>query len=128
MHHGVVSSGSTACVITHVMSAVALSCEHLILPSGHCKKLAPAWGELGQSFENVSDVVVAHVDCTQAKKVCSDAKVSCWFQHLQQVYSCTCKDSCTKRECACRLVVIPHLSCFLMVKSKKPTEVGLDLQ
>ncbi|KAL3140311.1 hypothetical protein ABBQ38_004576 [Trebouxia sp. C0009 RCD-2024] len=57
------------------MSAIALSCEHLTLPLGHCKKLAPAWGELGQSFENVSDVVVAHVDCTQAKKVCSDAKI-----------------------------------------------------
>lgn len=54
----------------------ALWCDHFILPSGHCKKLAPAWGELGQSFENASDVVVAHVDCTQAKKVCTDAKVS----------------------------------------------------
>lgn len=42
---------------------------------GHCKRLAPAWGELGQSFENDSDVVIAHVDCTKAKAVCTEAKI-----------------------------------------------------
>lgn len=42
---------------------------------GHCKKLAPTWSELGQSFEKDSDVVIAHVDCTKAKKVCSNAKI-----------------------------------------------------
>ena len=52
---------------------------------GHCKRLAPAWGELGQSFENDSDVVVAHVDCTQAKKVCANAKVS---QHQDCLSGC----------------------------------------
>lgn len=44
--------------------------------AGHCKKLAPAWSNLGQSFQNDSDVVIAHVDCTKAKQVCSNAKVS----------------------------------------------------
>lgn len=42
---------------------------------GHCKKLAPAWSELGKSFDNDSAVVIAHVDCTKAKTVCSNAKI-----------------------------------------------------
>ena len=54
---------------------------------GHCKKLAPTWSELGQSFEKDSDVVIAHVDCTKAKKVCSNAKVT-YQTMVQFVFAC----------------------------------------
>ena len=60
----------------HFSEKLCFDCQIGLYCLGHCKRLAPAWGELGQSFENESDVVVAHVDCTQAKKVCANAKVS----------------------------------------------------
>lgn len=46
-----------------------------VAAAGHCKRLAPAWGDLGQSLAKDEDVVVAHVDCTKAKTICSNAKV-----------------------------------------------------
>ncbi|DBB18172.1 hypothetical protein WJX82_000775 [Trebouxia sp. C0006] len=43
---------------------------------GHCKKLALAWSELGKTFENDQDVVIAHIDCTKSSKVCTKAKIT----------------------------------------------------
>jgi len=43
---------------------------------GHCKRLAPAWGDLGQSLAKDDDVVIAHVDCTKAKSTCSSAQIA----------------------------------------------------
>jgi len=42
---------------------------------GHCKKLAPTWGDLGSYFKDNDDVVVAHIDCTAHKDVCQKAEV-----------------------------------------------------
>ena len=76
MHHGVVSSMNKSPVVASTCVVLCSQCLLALLCSGHCKKLAPAWSELGKSFENDSDVVIAHVDCTQTSKVCSKAKVS----------------------------------------------------
>jgi len=37
---------------------------------GHCKKLAPVWDEVGQSFRTTPGVTLAKVDCTQAQELC----------------------------------------------------------
>lgn len=42
---------------------------------GHCKRLAPTWGELADFFANDDKVSIDHVDCTKQKSVCSKAKV-----------------------------------------------------
>ena len=34
---------------------------------GHCKKLEPAWTDLGATFANEDGVLIAHVDCDAAK-------------------------------------------------------------
>ncbi|KAK9864891.1 hypothetical protein WJX84_012288 [Apatococcus fuscideae] len=42
---------------------------------GHCKRLAPTWGELADFFASDDKVSIDHVDCTKQKSVCSKAKV-----------------------------------------------------
>ena len=59
---------------------------------GHCKRLAPAWGELGESLADDKDIVIAHVDCTKAKTVCSNSKVGGVQHH------CSCLAH-TSRKC-----------------------------
>ena len=71
---------------------------------GHCKKLAPAWSELGKSFDNDSAVVIAHVDCTKAKTVCSNAKVSDSFRGT----SAKLLPTTTHLAISCRSVAILH--------------------
>lgn len=70
MHLGVVSTGIFD---PHLVSKAAP--QPCTTVAGHCKRLAPAWGDLGQSLAKDDDVVVAHVDCTKAKTICSNAKV-----------------------------------------------------
>ena len=41
---------------------------------GHCKRLAPTWDQLAEQ-KTADDVVVAKVDCTKEKDVCSKAGV-----------------------------------------------------
>ncbi|KAK9809911.1 hypothetical protein WJX72_001505 [[Myrmecia] bisecta] len=41
---------------------------------GHCKKLAPAWGELADAFAKDDKVVIGHVDCTVHKDACADVR------------------------------------------------------
>mmetsp|Transcript_10168 Transcript_10168/g.13880 ORF Transcript_10168/g.13880 Transcript_10168/m.13880 type:complete len:133 (-) Transcript_10168:433-831(-) len=42
---------------------------------GHCKRLAPTWDQLGDSLVGNDKVVIAKVDCTVAKDICTDAGV-----------------------------------------------------
>jgi len=42
---------------------------------GHCKRLGPTWGQLGDAYAGHSVINIASVDCTQHKSVCSDAGV-----------------------------------------------------
>lgn len=41
---------------------------------GHCKRLAPTWDELGDAMSG-TNVVIAKVDCTVSKSVCTGAGV-----------------------------------------------------
>lgn len=56
---------------------------------GHCKKLAPAWRELANTYEGIDEVNVAHVDCTVDKEVCSKYEVSPWVSRLVILECCT---------------------------------------
>ncbi|KAK3281720.1 hypothetical protein CYMTET_10510 [Cymbomonas tetramitiformis] len=42
---------------------------------GHCKRLAPTWEQLGSALSGNADIVVAKVDCTVSKDICSKAGV-----------------------------------------------------
>jgi protein disulfide-isomerase A6 len=42
---------------------------------GHCKALAPAWNELGDSYAGSSSVVIGDVDCTVEEDLCSRFEV-----------------------------------------------------
>ncbi|KAI8555588.1 hypothetical protein RHMOL_Rhmol05G0184400 [Rhododendron molle] len=43
---------------------------------GHCKKLAPEYEKLGESFEKAKSVLIGKVDCDEHKSVCSKYGVS----------------------------------------------------
>ncbi|KAF6254016.1 thioredoxin-like protein [Scenedesmus sp. NREL 46B-D3] len=42
---------------------------------GHCKRLAPAWGELATAFKDHETIKIAHVDCTTDRDVCTTADI-----------------------------------------------------
>mmetsp|Transcript_2880 Transcript_2880/g.7275 ORF Transcript_2880/g.7275 Transcript_2880/m.7275 type:complete len:191 (+) Transcript_2880:316-888(+) len=42
---------------------------------GHCKAMKPAWDQLGGEFKDSSNVVIADVDCTEEKELCSSMGV-----------------------------------------------------
>ncbi|EFN50563.1 hypothetical protein CHLNCDRAFT_55742 [Chlorella variabilis] len=42
---------------------------------GHCKRLAPTWDQLADSFKDSEQVVIASVDCTEQKDVCTAAEI-----------------------------------------------------
>lgn len=44
--------------------------------AGHCKRLAPTWGELGAAVKDNPTIKIAHVDCTVDRDVCTNAEVS----------------------------------------------------
>jgi len=43
---------------------------------GHCKAMAPAWGQLGDEYSGSSSVVIGDVDCTEQQDLCSKHGVS----------------------------------------------------
>ncbi|CAG9460691.1 unnamed protein product [Pedinophyceae sp. YPF-701] len=46
---------------------------------GHCKRLAPTWGELADATKSIPDVGskirVAHLDCTKNREVCTTYEI-----------------------------------------------------
>jgi hypothetical protein len=53
-----------------------------LLPDLHnylatAQRLAPTWGDLADEFKSDEDVVIAHVDCTNAQETCSKLEVGC---------------------------------------------------
>eukprot|EP00882_Tetradesmus_deserticola_P000622 GHRQ01000679.1.p1 GENE.GHRQ01000679.1~~GHRQ01000679.1.p1 ORF type:complete len:149 (+),score=40.89 GHRQ01000679.1:98-544(+) len=42
---------------------------------GHCKRLAPAWGELATAFKDHDTIRIANVDCTTDRDVCTTADI-----------------------------------------------------
>ena len=38
----------------------------------HCKKLAPVWSKLAETFKDDKKVKIAKLDCTQAQSICDD--------------------------------------------------------
>eukprot|EP00899_Mesostigma_viride_P002921 jgi/Mesvir1/1262/Mv09550-RA.1 len=42
---------------------------------GHCKRLAPTWEQLAGEVASESGLVIAKVDCTVHKNVCSKAEI-----------------------------------------------------
>lgn len=43
--------------------------------TGHCKRLAPTWAELGEAVKDNPTIKIAHVDCTVDRDVCTNAEV-----------------------------------------------------
>ncbi|XP_035828844.1 thioredoxin domain-containing protein 5 homolog [Aplysia californica] len=42
---------------------------------GHCKKLAPVWEELAETFGHVEDVSIAMIDCTRSQVICKQYEI-----------------------------------------------------
>ena len=59
-----------------------------MLSTGHCKKLAPTWSELADSYKGSEQVAIAQVDCTTAQDVCKTAAVT-GYPTLKAFYSGT---------------------------------------
>ncbi|BDA40934.1 probable thioredoxin domain-containing protein 5 [Coccomyxa sp. Obi] len=53
---------------------------------GHCKKLAPTWSQLADSYKDSEEVVIAQVDCTKEKDVCEKAEVT-GYPSLKSYYN-----------------------------------------
>lgn len=81
---------------------------------GHCKKLAPAWEELGNAFKDDASVTIAKSDCTVQKDLCSKHGVRGYPTLLAFVNGVTTKFEGGRD--------IKELSEF--VKSKKPAPVA----
>lgn len=59
--------------------------------TGHCKRLAPTWAELGEAVKDNPTIKIAHVDCTVDRDVCTNAEVSSLVRcHMPCSTPCTC--------------------------------------
>jgi len=58
---------------SHLVEISSMTCNDLLLSCrcGHCKKLAPTWNQLSDAFDSNDAVVIADVDCTVEKDLCS---------------------------------------------------------
>lgn len=64
------------------------ACKLCMSCAGHCKKLAPTWSELADSYKGSDQVTIAQVDCTTAKASCDTAAVT-GYPTLKAFYSGT---------------------------------------
>lgn len=79
----------TACAaassaLRSVKSLCCCSVSLLLCCTGHCKRLAPTWAELGAAVKDNPTIKIAHVDCTVDRDVCTNAEVS----QLMQAAAC----------------------------------------
>jgi hypothetical protein len=117
MHPGVVSALSKLIFIKGVRNADCR--QQLLCCIGHCKKLALAWSELGKTFENDQDVVIAHIDCTKSSEVCTKAKVSCKAGDLVCV-----RLALINSLALCRSLGIPRSNSSSMERSRRAIKVS----
>ncbi|GFS11878.1 thioredoxin/protein disulfide isomerase [Elysia marginata] len=57
---------------------------------GHCKKLAPTWDELAETFTKYKGVSIAKIDCTRSTVICKQYEVRgyptlLWFQDGKKI-------------------------------------------
>ncbi|KAF5830731.1 thioredoxin-like protein [Dunaliella salina] len=57
------------------MGDYSISARFTMLRIGHCKRLAPTWKELASAYKDNDKIVIAHVDCTASRDVCSAAGI-----------------------------------------------------
>jgi thioredoxin domain-containing protein 5 len=59
---------------------------------GHCKRLAPVWEDLAESFKGSAEVNIATVDCTVEKDLCSKLEIK-GYPTLKVFHGGEAKDS-----------------------------------
>lgn len=65
------------CVHDILLFPLSFSTSLLFLPGcGHCKRLAPAYEEVGKAYDNSDDVVIAKVDCDAERSLAQRFGVS----------------------------------------------------
>ena len=62
--------------INFPFSSFILHLPSLLPGCGHCKRLAPAYEEVGKAYDNSDDVVIAKVDCDAEKSLAQRFGVS----------------------------------------------------
>lgn len=74
--------GTVLCLRPNSVLLLTRTLHLLALPNqphtGHCKRLAPTWGELAEAVKDNPTIKIAQVDCTVDRDVCTNAQV-CWL-------------------------------------------------
>ena len=69
--------------------------------AGHCKKLGPDWGKLGDAMGGESKIHIATVDCTVEKSVCQTAEVGRHLSHFEKPLHSLTKTRVCQRHDTC---------------------------
>lgn len=73
------STSATNCLFNSIQRACLLHAHRC----GHCKQLAPTWKKLATELAANENIVIAHVDCTVERDICSAADVSAMFGRVR---------------------------------------------